>query len=178
MSRKPPALPRPLYFCVKGEPEPDIRGGVDVGSQPLSSFLPAPGIYSGVRSKQARNTILTMAPGSLVLYYHAGCKKAANLGLAGIVRVRAVRPDPTASDPAGPFFYPAHSLASPVWHAVVLEHVETFPRLFSLAELKAAAAINPTVGGMSLLKQPRLSVSAVTPAQWDEVVELARNARV
>ena len=168
--------PNPAFFLLKGEPEPDLRGGLDVGSQPLSAFS-SPALYSGVRNRQAAGILRTAAPGDLALFYHAGTKKPAHLGLAGVVRVIQMLPDPTAATAGHPFFDAKHTPAAPVWHALSLQRVETFPSLLTLAELKAAAVVSPILASLTVLKQPRLSVSRVTQAQWDEVLALARDAR-
>lgn len=109
--------------------------------------------WTGVRNFQARNHLRSMALGDLVLYYHTGdCREV--VGVARVVR--AAYPDPTA--PEGD------------WVAVDLAPAKAVARPVSLAELKA----DPAFRELALLRQTRLSVVPLRPAEFARVLELGR----
>ncbi len=112
--------------------------------------------WTGVRNFQARNFLRAMATGDAVLYYHSGGEKAV-VGEAAVSRVAF--PDPTA----GP------DEQKGAWVAVELRAGEAFRRAVSLAEMKA----DPALRDLLLVKQSRLSVLPVTPAQYARILQLA-----
>lgn len=109
-------------------------------------------VWSGVRNYQARNHLRAMRRGDPVLYYHSG-KRPEIVGLARVVR--AAYPDPTAR--------------SGDWSAVDLEPVKPLPRAVTLAAIKR----DPALAGLPLLRQPRLSVMPVGPAEFARLLALA-----
>ena len=124
--------------------------------------------WFGVRNYQARNFMRdAMRIGDGVLFYHSSCPEP---GIAGIARVASgVRPDPTQFDPASVYHDPASRPEKPRWSAVDVRHVETFPRVIPLAELKA----NPALSELEVVRKgSRLSVMPVTPAQWRAVLKM------
>ncbi len=124
--------------------------------------------WDGVRNYQARNFMLEMRPGDLVLFYHSNASPS---GVAGIARVtREARPDPTARDPESPWFDPRASEERPIWQMVELEFVQKLPRLLPLGELKRTSGLE----GMEVnRKGSRLSVQPVTPEEFRIVQDLA-----
>jgi hypothetical protein len=57
-------------------------------------------------------------------------------------------------------------------------HVEfrrKFDKLITLNELKSHAGANAPLENLQMLKQGRLSVSAVSPQEWDFIMSLASN---
>ena len=112
--------------------------------------------WTGVRNYQARNFLRAMAVGDAVLYYHSGEEKAV-VGTATVSR--AAFSDPTAG----------LDEAKGQWVAVELRAGEAFPRAVGLAEIKADAALQDLL----LVTHSRLSVMAVTPAQYNQIVRLA-----
>lgn len=109
--------------------------------------------WTGVRNFQARNHLRAMKPGDLVFYYHSGEGKEI-VGLAKVAR--AAYPDPTAEPGEGD------------WSCVDLVPVKPLSKAVALSVMKA----DPLLSGMSVVKQSRLSVSAVTPEQFARVLEL------
>jgi predicted RNA-binding protein with PUA-like domain len=108
-------------------------------------------VWDGVRNYAARNALRAMKVGDLVLYYHSGADKA----VVGIARVeREAFDDPTA---------PGEE-----WSAVELAPVKPLEKRVTLAELRKS----PALAGLMLLRQPRLSVIAVTPEEFDEIVKI------
>lgn len=106
--------------------------------------------WDGVRNAAAAGHLRAMRTGDEVLFYHSGGEK--RIVGVGIV-ARAAQPD--AEDGR--------------WVSVRLEPVRPLACPVTLAELKAA----PDLAGMAMLRQSRLSVAPVTPAEWDVIVRLA-----
>ncbi len=107
--------------------------------------------WTGIRNFQARNNLRLMKPGELALFFHTGKEKA----VVGIAKVlTAAQPDPTADgeDFSKVDLGPYRALEKPV----------------PLAALKA----QPSLEGLSILKQGRLSVGAVSDAEWKKILQL------
>jgi predicted RNA-binding protein with PUA-like domain len=111
-------------------------------------------IWDGVRNAQARNHLAAMAKGDLVLFYHS--HDAEVVGVAKVVGT--ARPDPTSDDPR--------------WLAVELAPVEALAAPVTLETIKADARL----ATMKLVKQSRLSVMPVEPAQFERVLALGKTA--
>lgn len=104
--------------------------------------------WTGVRNHQAKIYLNAMKPGDRVFFYHSGEVKAV-VGVSEVVR--AAYPDPT--DPTGAFV------------CVDLKAIEPVKTPVSLAAIKA----EKTLADMVLVKNSRLSVQPVTPAEWAQV---------
>ncbi|MDQ0510445.1 EVE domain-containing protein [Ancylobacter amanitiformis] len=112
--------------------------------------------WDGVRNHLAKQQLLAMKIGDRGFFYHSNEGKE----IVGIVEViREAYPDP--SDPSGKFVMVDIKAVEPLAHPVSLATVKTEPRLSEMA----------------LMKFSRLSVQPVTDAEWDIVLELARQAR-
>jgi predicted RNA-binding protein with PUA-like domain len=140
----------------------------------IDDALAAPGQtvpWIGVRNYQARNFMRdAMQPGDGVLFYHSSCAEPGIAGLATIAS--AVRPDPTQFDPASPYFDPKSDPAAPRW---LLRDVRALrkTRLLSLAELRAT----PALAELEVLRRgSRLSITPVTPGQWELILGLLDSA--
>jgi predicted RNA-binding protein with PUA-like domain len=110
------------------------------------------GTWDGVRNHLAARNLRTMRAGDLVFFYHSNIGKEivaiATISVAGLT-------DPT--DPCG------------AWAAVKVRPVARLARPVSLATIKAT----PALAEMDLLRQSRLSVSAVRPSEWALIVDMA-----
>ena len=162
-----PAAARPAVRHWLLKSEPDVFGFDDLLAAPDRSTS-----WEGVRNYQARNFMRDdMRVGDLVLFYHSN---ADPVGVAGIATVaRGARPDPTAFDPASPYHDPKSRPDAPTWLMVDVRAVERFARVVTLAELRA----HPALAGMQVLQRGnRLSVTPVTPTEWDAVCALGRAA--
>jgi len=107
--------------------------------------------WTGVRNYAARLHLRAMQVGDAVFVYHSGDDKS----VVGIAKVtKAAFPDTTA-DEAG-------------WVAVELAAVSPFQQPVPLAQIKADAALK----GMTFVRQSRLSVSPVTPAEFSRLRKL------
>lgn len=124
--------------------------------------------WDGVRNYQARNNMMAMKAGDRVLFYHSVTEP---IGVAGLARVaREAYPDHTALDPSSKYFDPKASAEKPIWFMVDVEHVETFPRIVPLAQMRAT----PGLESMAILqKGSRLSVTPVRDEEFAIVCDLA-----
>ena|SRR5437773_2164932 len=107
--------------------------------------------WTGVRNFKARNNLRSMHVGDEVLFYHSVTDKAV-VGIAKVVR--AAYPDPTAKEGA--------------WSTVDLAPVKPLRQPVSLDQIKAA----PRLKNISLVRQSRLSVHALTSAEFRETISL------
>ncbi|MGA9794887.1 MAG: EVE domain-containing protein [Rhizomicrobium sp.] len=101
--------------------------------------------WSGVRNYAAAKNMKAMKKGDLGFFYHTGDERQ----IVGIVEVIGeYRPD--ASDETGRF------------GLVDVKAVKDVPKPVTLAAVKASAKLK----NMVLVREGRLSVQAVTPAEW------------
>ena len=107
--------------------------------------------WHGVRNYQARNNMRAMKLGDRGFFYHSNIGKA----VVGIVEVcRESTPDSTTDDPR--------------WDCVWIRAVAALPAPVTLERIKA----DPALADMVLVKNSRLSVQPVTPAEWARVCAL------
>lgn len=125
--------------------EPDVYGWDDLVAE-------GEGTWDGVRNYRARNNLQAMAVGDQAFFYHS------NIGLeiVGIVTISASGlADPT--DDTGK------------WAAVKVKPLRKLPRPVTLKAIKA----EPRLAECELIKLSRLSVAAITPAEWAVILEMA-----
>jgi predicted RNA-binding protein with PUA-like domain len=112
--------------------------------------------WTGVRSFAARLHLRGMKRGDPVLFYHSGEEKQ----VVGIAQVaKAAYPDPTAEEGD--------------WSAVDLAPVKPLAQPVTLAAIKQDKALRD----VALVKQTRLSVMPLSPAQFARLLELAGTKR-
>ncbi len=124
--------------------------------------------WDGVRNYQARNMMRDeMKVGDQVFFYHSNCTPP---GIVGIMEVvREGYPDHTAFDPQSKYFDDKSDPAKPRWFMVDIRFVRKFARIIPLDELKT----HPQLEGMKLLQRGnRLSITPVSKAHWDFILEL------
>jgi predicted RNA-binding protein with PUA-like domain len=107
--------------------------------------------WEGVRNYQARNNLKAMAVGDPVLFHASGGPKSV-IGVASVSQ--AATPDQTAEE-AG-------------WVAVELRAVRALARPVTLAQIKT----DPSLGGVALLRNSRLSVIPLTRGEFERIVQL------
>ena len=130
------------YWLVKSEPE--TYAWADLVRDKRTD-------WTGVRNYAARLHLKAMQPGDQVFVYHSGDEKS----VIGIARVtKAAFPDTTADEEG--------------WVAVELAAVAPLPEPVPLARIKADAVLK----GMTFVRQSRLSVSPVTPAEFARLKKL------
>ena len=107
--------------------------------------------WTGVRNFQARNNLRAMKKGDLVAFYHSVTGKE----VVGLARVeREAYPDPTAKEGD--------------WSCVDLVPAKPLKQPVSLEAIKADKVLSE----MPLVKQSRLSVTPLAPAQFERLLKL------
>jgi len=131
------------YWLVKSEP--DAYSWNDLVKEKKTS-------WTGVRNFKARNNLRNMRVGDEVLFYHSVTDKAV-VGTAKVVG--AAYPDRTAKEGD--------------WSTVDLAPVKQLAQPVSLDQIKVA----PRLKNISLVRQSRLSVHALTAAEFREIIKLS-----
>ena len=147
------------YWLMKSEPDEfSIDDLVKAPRQTTSWF--------GVRNYVARNFMRdTMRIGDGVLFYHSSCPEP---GIAGIAKVASRSyPDASQFDAKSPYYDPKARREEPRWMLVDVKLAKK-TRLMPLTEMRS----HPELAGMITLKRGnRLSITPVTPAEWDFIVK-------
>ena len=158
LSRTALVDPMPGYWLMKSEPD---EASIDhLAAAPRQTLA-----WTGVRNYQARNFMRdAMRPGDGVLFYHSSCPQP---GIAGLARVvGGLAPDHTQFDPARPYHDAKSTPEKPRWLQIDVQLVRK-TRLMSLAELREA----PELATLQVLRRGnRLSITPVTPAEWQAVL--------
>ncbi|KAF3386860.1 Thymocyte nuclear protein 1 [Penicillium rolfsii] len=160
------------YWLMKAEPESRLEKGVDVKFS-IDDLAAAqePEPWDGVRNPVARNIMKEMKQGDYAFFYHSNCKVPGVVGVMEIVKEYSV--DESAFDPKHPYYDPKSSRDAPKWVVVHVEFRRKFDKQVTLSDLKEHAVPGKGLENLQTLKQSRLSVSSVTPAQWKYILELA-----
>ncbi len=106
--------------------------------------------WTGVANPQAQRNLAAMRKGDRAIVYHSGEKRA--VGVAEVVRT--AYPDPTGDG---------------AQVCVDVRAVEPLPAPVPLEQLK----LEPAFEGSVLLRQGRLSVVPLAPAEWRDLLALA-----
>lgn len=130
------------YFLVKSEP---FKYSWDTFVKDKRTF------WDGVRNYQARNNMVAMKEGDLVLFYHSNEGKEV-VGIAKVVKESY--PDPTTDDDR--------------WVVVDLAPVEALKNPVKLETIKKDDLLKET----ALIKQSRLSVMPLKAEEFDRIVAL------
>ena len=109
--------------------------------------------WDGVRNYQARNNLIAMNKGDLILFYHSVIGKE----IVGIAKVtRESYPDPTTDDDR--------------WVVIDLKPIKPFKVPVSLAKIKTHKELTE----IALIKQSRLSVMPVTKKEFQILLKLGK----
>jgi predicted RNA-binding protein with PUA-like domain len=131
------------YWIVKSEPE----------AYSWTQFVKdGKTAWTGVRNFAARNNLRAMKKGDAVFFYHSGEEKSV-IGLARVAKE----------------FYPDATADEGDWSCVDLSSEKVLAKLVTLAQIKADKILREMV----LVKQSRLSVSPMTKAQFEHLLELS-----
>jgi predicted RNA-binding protein with PUA-like domain len=76
----------------------------------------------------------------------------------------------SAHDPKAPYYDANSKPADPKWSVVHVEFRSKFTQQIGLKELREMGKMGSPLENMQLLKQSRLSVSRVSPAEWEYLV--------
>ncbi len=109
-------------------------------------------MWDGVRNYQARNNMMAMKEGDLVLFYHSNEGKEV-VGLAKVAKEQY--PDPTTEDKR--------------WVVVDIVPVEKLKKTVTLEQIKK----DPRLENIALIKQARLSVMGLKKEEFDIILELS-----
>jgi predicted RNA-binding protein with PUA-like domain len=151
------------YWLVKSEP--DVFSFDDLRKSPKQTTT-----WDGVRNFAARNFLRDgMKRGDQVFFYHSSSNPQAIVGVAEVAR--EAYPDPSATDRKHPAFDAKSDPADPTWYAVDIKAVAPLARPVTLAEIKA----NKALANMALVRIGRLSVSPVTPQEWETIMGMAKS---
>src|SRR5688572_5930779 len=108
-------------------------------------------LWDGIRNHRAANNLRAMKQGDRAFFYHSVTGKE----IVGIAEVsEAGLPDPRDE----------------AWAAVKVRPVRALERPVTLAEIKADKAF----ADIELVRQSRLSVAEIRPAEWDRICSLAK----
>jgi predicted RNA-binding protein with PUA-like domain len=139
------------YWLMKSEP--DVFSFDDMMAKTKRG---EPEQWHGVRNYTARNNMKAMALGDLAFFYHSNIGKE----IVGIIKVIALaHPDSTAEP---------NDKGNIVWECVDVEAVKPLPKPVTLATVKAT----PELANLELVKLSRLSVSKVSPEEWDLICRM------
>lgn len=149
------------YWLVKSEPS--------VFS--FDDLLRLPGKtthWNGIRNFAARNFMKDgMKNGDRVFFYHSSADPTAVVGICEVVR--EAYPDDSAFDSASEGYDPHSVKDRPTWFMVDLRAVAQFTKPVTLTEIKERSEL----ANMVLLRIGRLSVSPVTPREWETICAMA-----
>ena len=108
--------------------------------------------WTGVRNHAAALNLKAMAVGDQAFFYHS----MTGLEVVGIARItRAASPDPTAKEGN--------------WVSVEIAPIRPLAHPVTLKAIKADSRLNE----MAIVRQSRLSVSAVRDAEWAAILDMA-----
>jgi len=107
----------------------------------------------------------------LAFFYHSNCSIP---GVAGVMRIVAEHSvDESAFDSNHPYYDPKSDREKPKWEVVHVEFVKKFANYVTLRDLKSFSQAGGVLEHMQMIKQSRLSVSSVSPAEWRFIMGLA-----
>ena len=110
-------------------------------------------LWDGVRNHRAAMNLRAMKVGETAFFYHSVTGKE----IVGVAEIsEAGLNDP--KDPEGK------------WAAVKIKPVRALERPVTLAEIKA----DKTLAEIELVRQSRLSVAEIRPAEWERICSVAR----
>jgi len=122
--------------------------------------------WFGVRNYVARNFMRdSMRVGDGVLFYHSSCPEP---GIAGLAKVASTSyPDESQFDRKSPYYDPKATRETPRWMLVDVQ-LDRRTRLMPLAEMREH---KPLARMATLRRGNRLSITPVTPAEWNYIVK-------
>ena len=130
------------YWLVKSEPD-----AFSWDQQVANGVEP----WTGVRNHMAKNNLKAMKQGDKAFFYHSNVGKE----IVGVVEVaREAYPDPSAEKGD--------------WVCVDMRAVGPVPKPVTLAAIKA----EPSLEGIALIRQSRLSVMAISSEHWVRLCEM------
>jgi predicted RNA-binding protein with PUA-like domain len=148
------------FWLMKSEP--DVFSFDDLMARPAKTEP-----WDGVRNYLARNHMMAMKKGDLILIYHSNCEPPHVAGIATVAK--EAYPDSSAWDPASDYFDPKSPADKPRWFRVDVKGVKALKETVPLATLKGDSALE---GLEAVRKGTRLSVTPVTEEEFVRVLVL------
>ena len=147
------------YWLMKSEP--DEFSIDDLAAAPKQTTP-----WFGVRNYVARNFMRdTMRIGDGVLFYHSSCEVPGIYGLATVSSTSY--PDDSQFQKKSPYYDPKAKKEEPRWMLVDVK-LDRKTRAMPLSEMRE----HPELADMITLKKGnRLSITPVTPAQWQFIAK-------
>jgi predicted RNA-binding protein with PUA-like domain len=143
------------YWLMKSEPD---SFGIDQLKKDKKT------VWEGVRNYQARNFMMKMKKGDLVLFHHSSCPTPGIYGTAKVIS--APHPDLSQFDKKGHYFEPRATKEKPVWHCVDVGFVSKAKTPLSLTLMKN----DPELSGMMVRQTgSRLSVQPVSEKHFKHI---------
>ncbi|KXJ89992.1 PUA-like domain-containing protein [Microdochium bolleyi] len=161
------------YWLMKAEPETRLENGTDVRfsiDDLKAKTEPEP--WDGIRNYVARNNLRAMKKGELAFFYHSNCKEPGIVGTMEIVQEHS--PDLSAHDFKAPYYDPKSKPEDPKWSVVHVRFHSKFAKQIGLQELRGMGKPGSPLENMQMLKQSRLSVSRVSPDEWEYLMSVVR----
>ena len=149
------------YWLMKSEP--DVFGIEHLAQSPKRTAS-----WTGVRNYQVRNLLRDdFKKKDLAFFYHSSCPEP---GIYGVMEVTgAAHADASQFDPKDEYYDAKSTRENPRWYAVDVTLKEIFKHPVLLQELRGSAALK----SLQILRRGnRLSITAVTPAEWNAIVKL------
>ncbi len=146
------------YWLMKSEPD-------EFSIDDLAAAPKRTSPWSGVRNYRARNFMRDeMRVGDRVFFYHSSCPEP---GIAGLATIAShAYPDASQFDARSPYRDPRSTRAAPRWMNVDVKFLAKTP-FVPLTELRAHKAL---ANMRTLRPGNRLSITPVTPAEWQFIV--------
>ncbi|KAI0838557.1 DUF55-domain-containing protein [Hypoxylon sp. FL0890] len=161
------------YWLMKAEPESRLENGVDVKfsiDDLASRTEPEP--WDGIRNYVARNNLRAMKKGDIAFFYHSNCKNPGIVGTMEIVQEHS--PDLSAHDPKAPYYDASSKSDNPKWSVVHVKFCTKFNQQIGLKELREMGQPGQPLENMQMLKQSRLSVSRVSLAEFEYLMNVVK----
>ena len=149
------------YWLCKSEPE-----NYSIDDLKRDGVTP----WDGVRNYAARNFMRDeMQVGDGVFFYHSNQKPPAIVGLMEVAS--EPYPDALQFDPDSKYFDDKSAEDDPRWINVDMKFVKKFENPIGREELKAES----TLSEMELFRLGRVSITHVTEAEWNTIMEMAKS---
>jgi len=124
--------------------------------------------WDGIRNFVARNFMRHgMKLGDRVFFYHSSTAEPGVVGICEVVR--EAYPDGTQFDNTSDYHDPKATREKPIWYMVDLRAVAQITHPVPLTKIKTRKELRK----MALLRVGRLSVTPVTPDEWDTICVMA-----
>jgi predicted RNA-binding protein with PUA-like domain len=124
--------------------------------------------WDGIRNFVARNFLRHgMQRGDRVFFYHSSTGDPGVVGICEVVR--EAYPDGSQFDTTSAYYDTRATKEKPIWYMVDLRAVAQMTHPVPLTKIKATKELR----NMALLRIGRLSVTPVTPAEWDVICAIA-----